>query len=451
MKILVVINQYLTGSGIGSQFIRSMIGSAGLRIVGMAITFVVGIQLARALGVEGYGVYGVAMSVISLLAIPAEFGFPPLLIREVAANQVTENWGRIRGVLFWATKASLEVSILIVIAVISWILVAEKDINQPLVSTLIAGLLMVPMGVLGRQKGAALLGLHHPIKGQLPELIIRPVFFSILLMSVTLLSFQHSAALAMLLGTMSAAIAYLFGFLMLRAALPPEIQTANKILDVRNWWMSALPMAATEGMRVLQGNIAILVLNALATASSVGLFRVASSVSLIVTMPLTLFLVIAQPLISRLYTQGDHNRLQRLLTWLAVGMTLGSILLTLPFLIAGAPLLGYVFGQDFSHANTSLLIMCIGSILFSAFGASVVLLNMCGHEKRVTFSFAVSLITLLIFVVPLTHLYNENGAAIASSISMLLGGVIMWKDAQRLLEFDTSIFSLFKRMTNDEI
>lgn len=450
MKIFAATSQYLNRSGMGPQFVKSLIGSAVLRVIGMGLTFVVGVQLARGLGVEGYGIYGVAMSVVSLLAIPAEFGFPPLLIREVAANQVTGNWGRIRGVLSWANKASLQVSALIILAVVAWFVITDKNINQPLVGALLAGLLMVPMGVLGRQKGAALLGLHHPIKGQMPDLIIRPAFFSVLLVSVTSVSFQLSAALAMVLGTISAAVAYLLGFIMLRAVMPLEVKSVDKVLDVRNWWMSALPMAATEGMRVLQGNVAILVLSVMATASSVGIFRVASSVSLIVTMPIALLLVIAQPLMSKLYTQGDQNRQQRLISWLAVGMTIGTTILTIPFLIAGAPLLEYVFGQAFGAANLSLLILCIGSILFSALGASVVLLNMCGHEKRVTFSFLVTLVALVVLVVPLSYFYKENGAAIASSISMLLGGIIMWNDARRLLGFDTSIFSLFKRVAYDE-
>jgi len=445
MNTITFLQRYLVGPGIGAQFIKALAGSAGLRVMGMALTFLVGIQLARGLGVEGYGIYGVAMSAISLLAIPAEFGFPQLLVREVASNHVTGNWGRLKGVMHWASRATMLISVVIVVLVIGWIFFAGNQIQQPLISTLLAGLVMVPMGVLGRQTGAVLLGLHHPIKGQLPDIVVRPLIFSISLLAASMLSFNVSASTAMILGAISAIVAFLMAKLMLESVLPSDVRKAEIVLDSKSWWKSAAPMAVTEGIRGLQGNIAILVISSLATASSAGIFRVASSVSMVATMPITLFLVIGSPLMSRLYTQGDMARLQRLLSWIALGMTLCSVLLTLPFLIAGPALLSFVFSPEFGSANTPLLIMCIGGILFSCFGASVVLLNMCGHEKHVTYAFGYSVLLLLVTIVPMVNLFNENGAAYASSVSLLLGNVLMWNYAKNLIGIDTSIFSLLKK------
>jgi O-antigen/teichoic acid export membrane protein len=445
MNVVATLKRHMAGSGMGAELIRSLVGSAGLRLVGMGFTFLIGVQLARGLGVAGFGVYGVAMSVVSLFSMPAEFGFSSLLIREVAANHVNHNWGRLRGIISWTNKTALRISLLVLIAIILWIGLTKKNFSEPIVGALLAGVLMIPLGVLGRLKGAILLGFHQPLKGQIPDVVMRPLIFSMLLFAAYLLSYNLTPALAMFLGTISAGLALWIAYLLLRNILPPEIQTADAELDSRSWWKSAFPMAVTEGMRAVQGNIAIVIVSALVTASSAGIFRIASSVSMIVTMPLTLFLVIGSPLISRLYAQGDMLRLQRLLTGLSVGMTLCVILLTLPFIYSGTHILSHVFGYEFASANTPLLIMCIGSILFSAFGASVVLLNMCGHEQRVTFAFAVSLVTLLITIVPLVKLFRENGAAIASSLAMLTGNIIMWLEARRKLGLDASVFSIIKR------
>jgi hypothetical protein len=44
---------------------RELIGGAGVRMLGPAMSFLVGVQLARSLGPTGYGKYGTIMAVVS--------------------------------------------------------------------------------------------------------------------------------------------------------------------------------------------------------------------------------------------------------------------------------------------------------------------------------------------------------------------------------------------------
>lgn len=431
--------------GLGRTIINAAVGSAGLRLAGMGLAFLVGVQLARGLGAEGYGVYGVAMSILAVLMVPAELGMPQLLIREVGAAQVAGDWGRMRGVMRWASRAAWLTSMVILLAVLAWAFASDRHLQMPLTLTLLAGCCLVPLTALGRQKGAALLALQQIVKGQIPDAVVRPAVFSLLLLLAHLAAVRPSPALAMGFGTLSAGVAFIVVVAMYHKHLPAPVLDAAPSGDARRWWASALPMALTEGMRSLQGNIAVLVMGMLAPAAAVGVFRVAVSVSVVIALPVSLFTLVGSPLVARLHAQGDVLRMQRLIGWLALGMTTGSILLALPFFLAGEPLMALVFGEEFRASNSPLLILCVGGVLYSLLGPAVVVLNMTGHERRVTRAFMVSVAALLLLATPLVYFHGATGAAFASALAMVVGNLIMWKDARRLLSLDSSTFSLLRR------
>lgn len=437
--------KYLAGPGLGPLLIKASIGSAGLRITGMFFGFLVGVQLARGLGVEGYGIYGLAMSIIALLTVPTEFGLPQLLTREVAAAQVNKDWGRLSGILKWSSSTVLLISTAIMIAVATWLLATGRELDSQLEMTLLAGLVMVPIVALGNLRSAALRGLQHIVKGQLPDTLIRPASYSLLIFLAPILAFPLQPALAMALGAVSAASSLALADIMLRRHLPLEIHKAQPRMQSRAWWSSALPMALTEGMRVLQGHLAILLLGLMTTVAMVGIFRVATSVVLLVTVPVTLLNVVTAPIIARLHAQGDHAKSQRLLSWIALAMVSGTLALTLPFIVAGGPLLSFVFGEEFVNANVVLLVLCGSAVINGFFGANAALLNMSGHQSRVTRASMVSLAIIALTEPPMISIQGAIGAAVATGFSMLTWNILMWRDAKRLLSLDTSLLPLFKR------
>jgi O-antigen/teichoic acid export membrane protein len=434
---------YLAGPGLGPLLIKATFGSAGLRIIGMFFGFLVGVQLARGLGVEGYGIYGLAMSIIALLSVPAEFGLPQLLTREVAAAQVEKDWGRLSGILKWSTQTVLLISAAITVVVVGWLAATGQDLNSSLTMTMLTGLVMVPLVGIGNLYSAALRGLQHIVKGQI-NILLRPASYSLLLFFIPLLITPLNPALAMGLGAASTAIALLVATIMLRRNLPHEVHIAPSIIQSRTWWASALPMALTEGMRVLQGHLAILLMGIIATVSMVGIFRVASSIALLVALPVTLFNVVIAPIIARLHAQGDHARLQRILTWTALAMTSSTFALTLPFMLAGDSLLSIFFGEEFRAANVPLLVLCVSAVINGLFGTNAALLNMTGHQARVTRASGISLALLACVSAPLIALQGALGAAIGIAFSMLAWNLLMWHDAERLLLLDTSLVSFLR-------
>lgn len=436
---------YLARPGLGPLIIRAVIGSAGLRFTGIFFGFLVGVQLARGLGVEGYGIYGLAMSIIALLTVPTEIGLPHLLTREVAVAQLAEDWSRLRGILKWSNKVVLLTTFVTSIAVVAWLAATERRLNSPLSLTLIAGLIMVPLVAFSNLRGATLRGLHHIVKGQLPETLVRPASFSFLLFFIPLVTVPLNPILAMGLGAISAAFAFVVAAIMLRNTLPREIHHVAPQVQSRYWWSSALPMALSEGMRVLQGHLVILLLGFMATVSMVAVFRVASSVFLLMAVPATLLNVVGAPIIARLHAQGDRARSQHLLSWIALGTVGTTVILTLPFVVAGETLLSVVFGGNFGDANAPLLVLCASAVINGFFGANATLLNMTGHQARVTRASGFSLAILAIASPILIIAFGVIGAASATALALLFWNILMWRDARSLLELDTSFIYFLKK------
>jgi O-antigen/teichoic acid export membrane protein len=437
---------YLRGPGLGPHLVKAIAGSAGLRVAGMGFGFLVGVQLARGLGASGYGIYGLAMSVITVLAVPIQFGLPQLIIREVAAAQALSDWGRLRGIIRWSNRAVLVTATVVAAGVLVWLLATGERFGTPLARSMLVGLAMLPLVGFGSLRGAALLGLHQPVRAQLPNELLRPAMFSLLLLVGPLLLGEHlDPVLAMAFGTLAAAFTIACYSRMLRRAMPIEVAAAVAAEEPRAWRRSAFPMALAEGMRVLQGQLMTLVLGMMTITAVVGVYRVASSVALLVAMPMSLLNVICASVISRLHAQSDQARLQRLLSWVAAATTLAVALLALPFFVAGRPLLGRLFGHEFADSNLPLLILCGGVIANAFFGLNAQVLNMTGHEQRVTQAFAMSLVALALVAPPLVYWLHAEGAALASVVSVLLWNVQMWLDARRCTGLDTSMVWLLKR------
>lgn len=434
--------RYLSGSGLGPTLVKAVTGSAGLRIAGMGFGFLVGVQLARGLGAEGYGIYGVAMSIIALLTVPTEFGLPQLLTREVAVAKVKQDWGTMRGILRWSSRVSLLISVVIGVGVVAWLLLSGQGLGSPLGMTLLAGVLMVPVVAQLSMRSAALRGLQLIVQGQVPDVLLRPMFYSALLFLVSLWFVPMTAALAMALGVLSAGIALIVALYMLHRSMPEDATAAAPVVDARSWWSSALPMALTEGMRLLQGHLLILLLGVMVAMSDVGLYRVASSVMLLVAMPIGLFNVVSMPVIARLHANGDGQRLERMLGLVSAGMTVGVMVLALPFFLAGERLLAIVFGPEFGAANGALVILCLAVAINAVFGVNAALLNMTGHQNRVTRASLFALIVLAVSAPPLIVAFGIVGAAASSLISLTAWKVLMWRDCVTLLSHDTSLFAL---------
>jgi len=86
---------------------RDTVGVMVIRVLSIGLSFIVSVVLARLLGVREFGLYSLVMSVLGLLVVLATFGFPRLLVREIATYTVKGEWSLIRKFMQFVPHTSL--------------------------------------------------------------------------------------------------------------------------------------------------------------------------------------------------------------------------------------------------------------------------------------------------------------------------------------------------------
>jgi O-antigen/teichoic acid export membrane protein len=421
---------------LGASLLRGFAGSGAVQGVGMLFTFLVGIQLARGLGAASYGRYGIALAVLTVMTVPATLGIPKLIVREVAAALSWRDLPKLYGVLRWGDKICLAASLAIsvILAGVAWIVSAH---SERLALAILFGIPSVSLMALANIRSSALQGLHHVVSGQVPLFLLRPLLFSIGLFWLFRVMPHAASRHAMALNVVTALITLIVSEMWLRRRLPKPKPVSLSITGA-SWIRSSLPMALTDGLQILQGQLSIIVLGALAPADEVGLFRIGVSISSAIGVATTLVALAAGPTLARLHSERDL-RLQKVLTHAAQLQFVLVAAVALPLSLFAEPLLRVVFGSEYSAATPALVILLIGQIANSAFGVNNQLLNMTGHERSLTKATLFGLIVNVTVTAALAIRMGAIAAAIGATLSMFVWNGMATVAALRRMNVNTSV------------
>jgi O-antigen/teichoic acid export membrane protein len=449
MKIFEALRGFLRnfgGTGFGFAFARIAAGAALSQFAGMAVATLVGVVLARQLHPEGLGVYSIAMSTVAILAIPTEFGLPNYLMREVAAAHVKLEWGRLAAVLHWCTRAILVSSL--AVAAAAAIVASLVPLTAPLRFAVFAALPIVVLSAQTNARDFALRGMNLQLLGQLPTLVLRPIFFlTCLLAFLVLQPSSLTPGTAMLLQTLSMALVAVTAAIIFRRFAPPQVFMRHTGSVSRNEALSAsLPMGMTEALRVLNGHMAIFFLGALASTEAVGLFKVADSIGLLCALPISILNVVTAPQIARLHAAGDTERLARLVSYVGLGMALGCFGMFLLVAVFGETILSTLFGAKYVEAKLPMLVLCLGYTIAAAMGPSVAFMNMTGRERTVAQGIAMSFaVNLVVGAAAITYA-GAIGAAFANVAGYIIWTAWLSRQSYKLARIDTSLLSALREL-----
>lgn len=429
---------YLRGSNLGSVIIRSIVASSVVQIAAIIAVFVSSVQLARGLGVRGYGEYGIAMAIVTLGGIPAELGIPKLVLRETAAATALRDWPRFFGVLRWADRTCLGVSALLVVAIIIGSAAVLGWQDSGLIRAIALGIPIIPLLAMARIQGAALQGLQFVVLGQLAQTLFRPLLLAMTLFVLYIARQFPSAAGAMALNSATALVALVVNYIWLKNR-KPDRKEVTLVQDGRRWLKSSFPMALSEGMLQLQAQLSILMVGVFVGPHDVGLFRIAISVVTFMVAPVVLLGAVTLPIYSRLYVEKDMDRLQRLCTRSTQLQFAAILIISLPLLLDGRNILGFIFGEGYRGAYAPMAISSIGFLISAACGANSELLNMTGHERRVTRAMSIGLVTNVVTMPLFVSLFGVGGAALSLSIGTIAWNFIATAEAFKLLHVNTTL------------
>ena len=143
----------------------------------MALAFATGVVLTRSLGAYGYGVYSIALTSATLIGLVTEFGLPVLAMREAGTARANGEWGTLRGLLRWADRTILALSLVLIAAIYGWILLSGRADDSDYLATMLWAVVLLPLVGLAKMRSTVLLALDRVAAGQFAVMILRPLVF----------------------------------------------------------------------------------------------------------------------------------------------------------------------------------------------------------------------------------------------------------------------------------
>ena len=406
-----------------------------LKILAAGFGFGLNVVLARLLGADGFGIYNLAFTVIFVVAAVGRVGMENTLVRFIAASISIGKPEKALGVYQKALKYSLLTALIlsclayILAPIISINIFGKQDLEQPLS---VMSLAIVPL---------ALLTLHaYALQG------IKKIAASITVLSIGVPFIAGIFAILMVpqFGISAAVWGYLFSTIVtllvgrwfwVKATL--NLTHIEPKFDTQELLSSSLPLFAGVIMNMIIMWSPVLLLGMWESSESVGIFSAASRTAVLTSFILIAVNSIAAPKFAALFQQGDIKTLGLVARESSrIMMLLASSVLFV--LVAFPEEVLSIFGDEFKQGALVLMILSIGQFINVATGSVGYLLMMTGNERlmRNNLIFCMFIGLLLSFL--LIPLFGIVGAAISSSIILVLQNLI----AMALVWYKLKIFTL---------
>lgn len=390
--------------------------SFGVKLITGALMFGLNIVVARRLGVDGAGLFFLALTVVTFASVLGRLGLDSAVVRFVASAQVSGRWSRVRGIARRAVLLAFLASLALAAAVAlsaDWaarVLFDEPDLTGPL---LWMALGIVPLAL--TRLGAQLL------KG------LKRIFFSqITLAVVPAASIPAVLVLGGSYGTQGAAAGYagaaalaaLLGLGLWRVALTGHPGAADTG-DLSPLMQAARPLFVLDVLNLILSWSAPFLIGVWRPASEVALYNVAHRTAFLTTLMLTAVNSIAAPKFAELYHRKDLDSLGSTARNSARMMAL----LALPVLLVFVAFPGFVmglFGPGFEVGAGVLVILAVGQFVNVSTGSVGFVLIMTGRERTARTNAAVAAGVSIALQVVLIPRFGAYGAAVATAVSVAM-------------------------------
>jgi len=408
-------------TGVLRGFWRNVSAMGLLYVAGNALGLGVGVVLARMLGPAQYGIYALAMTTATLVGLVTEFGLPTLAMRETGLARASGEWGLLRGLLGWADRTIVALSLGLALAGWGAVQLLPAARGSAFGHALLWGVLLIPVVALGKLRALVLLALDRTYASQLPVLVVRPLLFVAGCLALGWAGWRFDAARAMAVQVAASTAATLISVAALRRWRPPALALAHPVRAVAAWLHTCVPMGLTESLRLLQGQLALLLVGALAGAAAAGVYRVADAVAQVTMLVASITATAATPMFARLHGQGARDDLERVALIGAWAMLLGCLALGAPVVLFGQMVLPRLFGAGFAGSFAVFVVLWLGGAGAAGFGLALSLANMTGHHGVTTRMFAlIAVINLALGLVLIPRL-GALGGALATVLSLGIG------------------------------
>jgi len=419
----------------------------GCRISGAALTFLTQVLLARWMGAEQLGVYVLAFSWFLLISTLSSIGYSEATIRFVGHYLAQSDYGSFHGyvrrgrqITALAGVLGAGLALLLIMAFRGWI---AEDQVMPLA----IAMLCVPFYSYMRLYSSFAHAQSRFSLAYIPNAVLRPALFlgAVALawwagvgLSADLAIGAHGALIVLV-----AAIQVVFFY---RGATPELLRNTPKY-ETKLWFRTSVPLLFITLFTQYFYEISIVLISPYLTSGEVGVFSVSYRTALLIAFGLFAVNAAMMPSASRLFSEGDIEGLQRLVTkttLLKFGPSLCAVAVIAVF---GREILS-IFGDEFEAGYQAFVILSLAQLLLSAVGPVDTLMRITGHQDECLRTFAVALVLSVLLNLILVPVFGILGAAAAVFIVVAFWSIWLHILVVRYLGIKPSVLTLASVLAN---
>ena len=418
--------------------------SAVLRGAGSTASFLLGVQLARFLMPEGFGLYAIAIAFAQMLCVIAQAGLPTLAVREIAVGIQSRDWSLVREAVHWFPRVTLIASALVAVAFLAGLWIYNSVASSQAPTELIYAAVLTPLFAMTVLNSAELRGFGKVVAGQSLDILIRPALVCVMLFAVYLIHRGLTPSDALSVYVAASVLTLALGLLWRRSSVPAEARAAPLTPHRRHWTKAAVPLAASDIFQQLTTTYGLFIVGLLSPPAEAGYLRVAWGTIVVIATPLAIFNVVLAPRLAQLHAAGNIRDLQRMAAFAAAAMSLVTWCALLFLYLVGQPLLEFVFGEAYAQSWAPLILLTAGQSVVAFFGVGWVLLSVARGERKLAVAYGVSTVAGIIVAMILAPHYGAVGAGWAAFAGNVILSGMCWVFVRRDIGVDASILGLLR-------
>ena len=412
------------------------------RLLGALALFVINILIINHLGTEALADFAVFSSLVSVLAICLFFGFNTVASIYAAEYQATDKLDLLKGFGIGAIRNGGLATLAIALAFFAFWIYSPAIIGA---DTLIYFCIIVATAwgaaALGLN-GAIQIGIKRPVKGQIPDTFVRPLFMLIGMGVLLATQMSDDVSVVYVIACISVWLALLLAIIA-NADFFVQLQAVKRRAEGRRWFRASLPWMGTSLVWDHLIDIMVLVASLLAGSAELAVLHVAFRYRVLAGFGMRTIYTLYMPQISENSTNKNIPELRRKIRHVNLISFAYSICVLLGFMVLGNWLFA-LFSLDVAQGLPVLIVVSITMVIRAVFGPAPLILAVNNVHLATLFAsilgFIVATFWLLLF-------YPSNGiiaAAIGYTASNLLVSVFLWLYAWRRTGINSAIFQFEK-------
>ncbi len=403
-----------------------------IRVVAAALAYLSQIALARWMGTYEFGIYVYVWTWALLIGNVADAGLANAAQRFIPEYAEAGNFAALRGYLTGSRRLALIIATaLAAVAALAITLGAPLIDNAAIIPLYLACLCLPVYAFQSVQDGIARC-YNWTAVGQVPTFVIRPILLLAMMGAAHAAGFPTNATTAVICTVASFWLIGIIQTVLLNRRLAATIPTGERSFETRRWLATSLPIITVVGFYVLLTYVDVIILQMFEPPEAVAYYHAATKTLALVAFVYFSVSAATAHRFSEYRASGNRARLHAFVASAVRWTFWPSLALMLLLLALGRPLL-MLFGSDFAAAYPLMFLLAIGLMARASVGPSERLLSMLGEQRACALAYACAFAVNLVACLLLIPRLGAAGAAIATSLALIVESALLFIIVKRRL------------------